>query len=380
MSYIIKKPDTYEKLDILSRDSQYDLACACGTMNKEDHRKRSEDNRWIYPVTMQDGRRTFLFKTLVSNACRNDCKYCPLRSGNDTAKRCSLSVEETVRSFLQYYNAGLVSGIFLTSGVEKNPDSTMDKLNGIASVLRYKNNFRGYMHLKVIPGASDAAVEEAVSLANAVSVNIETPGEDNFGKLCNDKNYLDDIIRPMKLISRITNAQAYRKKVKQTTQFIVGASDETDREIVKYTWALYERLNLGRVYFSAYQRGLGEKDLPGEISNVSNEDLLRREHRLYQMDFLFRKYGFNADEIPYDKNGNLFLDVDPKEAWAKQHPDFFPLNLNTAGRSELLRVPGLGHVTVDFILKARRESRLRSIEDIGSTGRRLLKAGQYIMF
>ena len=119
MSHIIKTPDTTQKLDILSRDSQYDLACACGTMHPDEHRKRSEENKWIYPVTMQDGRRTFLFKTLVSNSCKNNCKYCPLRAGNDT-RRCSLTIEETVRSFLQYYNAGLVSGIFLTSGVEKN--------------------------------------------------------------------------------------------------------------------------------------------------------------------------------------------------------------------------------------------------------------------
>jgi predicted DNA-binding helix-hairpin-helix protein len=281
---------------------------------------------------------------------------------------------------MQYYNKGLVSGIFLTSGVEKNPDNTMDNLNGIASVLRYKNNFRGYMHLKVIPGASDAAIENAVGLANAVSVNIETAGEKNFSKLCTDKNYLDDIIRPMKLISRFTAEAAHRKRVKQTTQFIVGASEETDREIVKYTWGLYSRLNLGRVYFSAYQRGLGQEDLPGELSDASNEDLLMREHRLYQMDFLFRKYGFNENEIPFDQSGNLFLDVDPKEAWAKQHPEFFPLSINRADRTQLLRVPGLGHVTVDLILKARRESRLRSIEDLGRPGKRLSKAGQYLIF
>ena len=256
----------------------------------------------------------------------------------------------------------------------------MDKLNSIASVLRRKNDFKGYMHLKVIPGASDAAIEQAVNLANAVSVNIETAGENNFSKLSTDKNYMDDIIRPMKLISRFTANAAPWKKVKQTTQFIVGASDETDREIVKFTWGLYKRLNLSRVYFSAYQRGLGQKDLPGEISDVSNEDLLIREHRLYQMDFLFRKYGFSKNEIPFDGKGNLFLNIDPKEAWAKEHPEYFPLNINKADKTQLLRVPGLGHITVDLIMKARMESRLRSIEDLGKSGKRLSKAKQYLVF
>ncbi len=378
MSHIIKTPGTTEKLDILSRDSQYDLACACGTTDPLDHRKRSEDNKWIYPVTMQDGRRTFLFKTLVSNSCRNDCKYCPLRAGNDT-RRCSLSIEETVKSFMQHYQARLVSGIFLTSGVEKSPDNTMAKLNGIASVLR-KNNFKGYMHLKVIPGASDAAIEEAVKLATAVSVNIETAGEANFARLSTTKNYIDDIIRPMKLISRITSAMRPQRRVKQTTQFIVGASNETDRDIVRYTWGLYNRLNLSRVYFSAYQRGLGQSDLPGEKSDASNKELLMREHRLYQMDFLFRKYGFNENEIPYDENGNLYLDTDPKEAWAKQHPGFFPLNINRADKNQLLRVPGLGHITVDNIIIARRQTRLRSMEDLGKPGKRLAKAARYLVF
>ena len=378
MPYIIKTPDTAEKLDVLTRDSQYDLACACGTSHPDEHRKRSEDNRWIYPVTMQNGRRTFLFKTLISNACRNDCRYCPLRAGNDT-RRCSLSVEETVKSFMQYYESGLVSGIFLTSGVERSPDSTMDRLNAVASMLR-RNQFRGYIHLKVIPGASDAAVEQAVKLASAVSVNIETAGEENFSRLATSKNYMNDIIRPMKLISRLAREMPHRRRVRQTTQFIVGASHETDSEIARYTWALYNRLNLGRVYFSAYQRGLGEQDLPGELSKATNKEMLMREHRLYQVDFLFRKYGFGEEEIPFNAQGNLFLDIDPKEAWARAHPEFFPLNINRAGREELLRVPGLGHVTVEHIISARREARLRSMDDLGRQGKRLSKAAEYVVF
>ncbi len=379
MSSIIKKPDTRKKLEILSQDSQYDLACACGTKNPDEHRSRSHDDRWIYPVVMPDGRQTFLFKTLVSNSCVNDCRYCPLRAGNDS-RRCSLTKEEIVSTFLQYYRAGTVSGIFLTSGVTGTPDRTMETINDVASILRKKEEFRGYLHLKVIPGASDSAVENAVSLANAVSVNIETPGEENFKVLTQGKDYMDDVIRPIKLISRLTSKGERYSRVKQTTQFVVGASGESDNEIIKYTWGLYKRLKLSRVYFSAYQRGTGDIDLPGENSKYTNREMLMREHRLYQTDWLFRKYGFTENEIPLDSDGNLYLETDPKEAWAKLNPELFPLNINKADISQLLRVPGLGHVTVDLIRKIRKERKIRSLDDLGKTGKRLQKAGNYIEF
>ncbi|HOP63397.1 MAG TPA: radical SAM protein [Spirochaetota bacterium] len=374
-----KKPDTEEKLRILSQDSQYDLACACGTKNPDDHRYRSDDNRWIYPVALPDGRTTFLFKTMVSNSCVNDCRYCPLRAGTDS-RRCTLAGSEIVKVFLDYYNRGIVSGLFLTSGVTGNPDRTMEMINDAAAILRKREQFKGYMHLKIIPGASDAAVEEAVSLASAVSVNIEAPGESNFRVLTSGKDYISDVIRPLKLISRLTAKGERYSRVKQTTQFVVGASGETDVEIVKYTWGLYKRLNLQRVYFSAYQRGAGDADLPGEISPFTNEQMLTREHRLYQTDFLLRKYGFTENDILFDRKGHLDLDCDPKEVWAKNHPEFFPLNINRADPMELLRVPGMGHVTVDLIMKIRREGRIRSMHDLGRVGKRLGKAAGYIEF
>lgn len=377
---IHKQPDTHEKLKILSQDSQYDLACACGTKNNPDeHRQRSDDCRWIYPVILPDGRHTFLFKTLVSNACVNDCKYCPLRAGSDT-RRCSLGPEETVRAFLYYYRKKLVSGLFLTSGVTGSPDRTMCTINRIASILRKKEQFKGYMHLKVIPGASDAAIEETVSMASAVSVNIETPGEDNFRMLSKGKDYINDIIRPIKLISRLTAKGSRYSRVKQTTQFVVGASRESDSEIVKYSWGLYKRLKLHRVYFSSYQRGAGESDLPGEHSQLTNEQMLTREHRLYQTDWLIRRYGFSETEIPFDNSGNLILDTDPKEVWAKRNPGFFPININRADREQLLRVPGFGHVSADLIIKLRRERRIHSMDDLGKVVKRLGKAAGYVEF
>jgi len=376
---IISKPDTQEKLEILSADSQYDLACACGTY-KDEHRKRGGDGKWVYPVTLPSGGTSVLFKTLLSNVCINDCKYCPLREQSDV-RRCSLTPDETAKVFLDYYNQRKVFGLFLSSGVIGSPDATMDRLNGVARLLRNKHRFKGYIHLKIIPGASDPAVEEAVSLASAVSLNIETPGEKALARLSQKKQYIRDIIEPIKLISRLTERGSRYARVKQTTQFIVGAAGEQDAEIVKYMHALYSRLSLHRVYFSAYQKGLGESSIAGErVESAGVADVLMREHRLYQVDFLLRKYGFAESDIIFEEDGSLSLAVDPKKAWADRHPEYYPVDINRAGRADLLRVPGLGPVTIKQILERRRQSRIRSIDDVGKVGVRLGKAVKYLSF
>ena len=376
---IISKPGTQEKLEILSADAQYDLACACST-SKDEHRRRTADGKWIYPVTLPNGGRSVLFKTLTSNVCTNDCKYCPLREQMDV-RRVSLAPEETAKVFLDYLNQRKVFGLFLSSGVLGSPDITMDRLNGVARLLRRKHGFKGYIHLKIIPGASDAAVEEAVSLASAVSLNIETPGQKNLAKLSTKKIYIQDIIEPIKLISKLTGRGSRYERVKQTTQFIVGAAGEQDTQIVKYMSGLYERLKMHRVYFSAYQRGLGDSSIAGERVNPQNKaDILMREHRLYQVDFLMRKYAFTELDIIFEKDGNLSLATDPKEAWALSHPDFFPVNINKASKFSLLRVPGLGPVTVMRILQQRKQSRIRYIEDVGKPRIRLKKAKKYLTF
>ena len=366
MTAVISRPDTQEKLEILSADAQYDLACACDTRDDE-HRKRGAKG-WIYPVALPNGGTSVLFKTLISNVCSNDCKYCPLRAEQDV-RRCTLSEEETANTFLDYLNRGEVFGLFLSSGVLGTPDATMERLNRIARILRYKRGYRGYIHLKVIPGASANAIEEAVSLSTAVSLNIETPGAKHLAKLSSRKRFIEDIVEPIKLISRLTGRGNKYARVKQTTQFVVGAADETDSEIVKYMWGLYDRLNLKRIYFSAYQKGLGEEAMDKPQSQPN--EAFMREHRLYQVDFLMRKYGFVESDICFDQTGNLSLEVDPKEAWAKRHPEYFPVDVNKASKYELMRVPGLGQVTVERILEQRKSARIRTISDIGpSTLRR----------
>ncbi|MEN6577604.1 MAG: radical SAM protein, partial [Phycisphaerales bacterium] len=258
---VVSKPDTHQKLEILSDDAKYDLACACGS-REEEARRRGGDGRWIYPVTLPNGGKSVLLKTLVSNVCSNDCKYCPLRQEQDI-RRCTLDPEETARVFLDYFDRREVFGLFLSSGVIGTPDATMDRLNTTARLLRSRHRFKGYIHLKIIPGASDAAIDEAVSLASAVSLNIETPGAAHLAKLSSRKDYLRDIIEPIKRISRLTAKGSRFERVKQTTQFIVGPAGESDAEIVKYMWGLYDRLRMHRIYFSAYQKALGAASLSG---------------------------------------------------------------------------------------------------------------------
>jgi predicted DNA-binding helix-hairpin-helix protein len=381
---VLVKPDAHQKLRILSSDAQYDLACACSG-EKDQHRKRGADGRWIYPVTLANGGKSILFKTLISNVCNNDCTYCPLRDEQDI-RRCSLSPRETAEVFLDYYNRREVFGLFLSSGVCGSPDASMQRLIDTAELLRKKHDFRGYVHLKVIPGASDAAVEKALSVANAVSVNIETPGEKPLAKLSKKKNFIRDIVEPMKLISRLTSAGSKYHRVKQTTQFVVGAAEETDGQIVKYMAALYDRLKMNRIYFSAYQKQQGDDSV--ESSFFSNEQSSMqskttgfvREHRLYQVDFLLRKYGFKGSDITFGLDGNLSLDVDPKQTWALKHPAAFPVNPNYASPSQLLKVPGIGPITVRKILQRRKQGRLTSLHDIARYSATLGKAEKYLVF
>ncbi len=369
--------DSQEKLKLLSDASRYDLACACGTKN-QDQRVRGTDGAWLYPVSLPNGGFSVMLKTLMSNVCSNDCGYCPFRNTVDLP-RCTIAPEEMASVFMDYVRQKKVFGIFLSSGVVGTADNTMELLNSTAEILRTKFSYKGYIHLKIIPGASDAAIDQALSLSNAVSINIETPGEKHFTLLSQKKNFNRDIISPMRRIAQQTARGMPFSRVRQTTQFIVGASNESDAEIVKYTAGLYERLHLNRVYFSSYQKGLGQGNLPGENRQFRHSDEnFVREHRLYQVDFLFRTYGFRNEDIQFDDNGSLFYDRDPKLVWAQSHPERFPVDVNRAQKTELLRVPGIGPETARRIIKMRKEGRIRSVEALPFKGKRLALAKQYL--
>lgn len=368
--------DIQGSLDLLAQDAQYDLACACGTAKNSDHRKRGE-NGWLYPVTVPGGGTGIMLKTLITNACSNDCKYCPLRSESNHP-RIAVRPERLAEFFMKACVPKGLIGLFLSSGVIDSPDRTMDPLIRTAEILRKRYQYRGYIHTKIIPGASAAAIEEAVSLSSAVSLNIETPGEKHFSQLSQRKNYLTDIIEPLKYISSLTAKGSPYKRVKKTSQFIVGASDEHDREILSYLWGLYTRLDYNRIYFSSYQQGLGDPSIPGEQHQEQTpEASFTREHRLYQADFLVRKYGFSLEDFSFER-GNLVLDKDPKQTWADRHPDFFPVSIKKADKEALLRVPGLGPTLVKRILTHRRTSPLSSIDDIRIQKHLADKARPYI--
>ena len=370
--------DTQQKLELLADASRYDLSCACGTKQGEDHRRRGSDGLWLYPVSLPRGGTSIMLKTLMSNACANDCRYCPFRSGRDVP-RCALSPEEVAAVHMDCVRRYGVFGLFLSSGVMGDPDQTMDRMIAATSLLRKQYQYRGYIHLKIIPGASDEAIAQAVALASAVSLNVEVPKASHFKTLSQKKDFDRDIVRPIKLISRLTAPGSRYARVKQTTQFVVGAAQEKDAEILQATYGLYRRWGLDRIYFSAYQKGLGDASLPGENSTAQPADLLTREHRLYQAEFLMRLYKWDVQDIMLEPDGNLSLTADPKQRWAERHPEFFPVRLRSAERDALLRVPGLGPVTVDRILAARREGGLRKLEEVGLRGARLEKASSYVV-
>ncbi|MCH3908463.1 MAG: helix-hairpin-helix domain-containing protein [Sphaerochaeta sp.] len=368
--------DTQAKLDILSRDAQYDLSCACGTKDPREHRVRNQTGEgWLYPMTTASGGAGIILKTLLGNRCVNDCKYCPLRRQNDF-RPVAVSPVEMASFFYQFQLHRPLLGLFLSSAVMGDGEKTMQMLVDTARILRAKYQYKGYIHLKVIPGASPASIDAALRYASAVSLNIETPGASHFRLLTERKDYHKDIIEPLKYIASHTGRGTAHPRVKTTSQFIVGAGDESDREIVSYCGAMYQDLHMERLYFSAYQRGLGDADLPGERqapvvvrkdgelfgTDVSAQASLLREHRLYQTDFLLRKYHFSSDEILFGPDGNLSLDKDPKLVWAEAHPEFYPVSVRTASLDQLLRVPGIGPQYAKRIVNLRKSCSFGSLD------------------
>ncbi len=371
--------DSQEKLEILADAGRYDLACACGTKNPEEHRHRDgKSAAWLYPVSLPSGGSGIILKTLLSSACAGDCGYCPMRTASDQVRRCTMGADEMAKIFLAYYRRLRLHGLFLSSGIIRDADHTMQRLIAVAAILRRKYQYRGYIHLKVIPGASDEAIAEAVRLASAVSVNIETPSAEHCAILSEKKNWRQDIMRPIESIHKFIKELPSRRRVKQTTQFIVGAARESDEEIVTRSFDLYKRLKLQRIYFSAYQAGSGNSRIPGETER--DPDILTREHRLYQSDFLLRQYGFGKEDMVFDDKGRLSLTDDPKKCWADLHPEFFPVSIKKADKWQLLRVPGLGPVTVNRILAARKETHIRNTADLHLKGKRAALAGSYLDF
>ncbi|NBK20816.1 MAG: radical SAM protein [Spirochaetia bacterium] len=388
--------NTQEKLDILSRDAQYDLSCACGTKNPDEHRKKNHSgDGWLYPTTTASGGPGIILKTLMGNRCANDCKYCPLREENDF-RPVVLSPYEMASFFYDFQLKRPLIGIFLSSAVLGDGEKTMEMLVSTAEILRKHFRYRGYIHLKIIPGASRASIEGALSYASAVSLNIETPGAKHFSKLTHMKDYQKEIIEPLTFIAEQTARGARYSGVSTSSQFIVGASDETDQEILHYGSRMYSNLKMGRLYYSAYQQGLGDSSIPGEqrVSTTCDESRqlllpelpilpnntapLMREHRLYQADFLLRSYGFSFQELLFDHSGNLDLRMDPKLLWAQNNPEFFPVSLSKGTKEQLLRVPGIGPILARRIINHRKNHPLGSLDTLCTQNHLFEKARPFL--
>ena len=353
--------DLKAKLQILADAAKYDASCASSGAEKRHSLGRpgigSTEGMGICHSYTPDGRCVSLLKVLLTNACVYDCLYCINRSSS-TVRRARFSVEELVRLTLGFYRRNYIEGLFLSSGIIRSPDYTMEEMLRVVRSLRGEHGFRGYIHLKVIPNADEQLVAEAGRLAERLSVNIELPKPESLGRLAPRKD-IRAIRRSMgALRGRIEETQAEPRAPRfapagQSTQMIVGADDADDAAVLRTSVDLYGSYRLRRVYYSAFSpipepsRLLPQKPAP-----------LRRENRLYQADWLLRFYGFEVDEI-FEAGGMLPLDIDPKLAWALRHRDRFPLDVNRAGREELLRVPGLGVRVVDRILASRRTRSLR---------------------
>lgn len=374
-----------QKLKILTESAKYDVSCASSGTVRRNNRKDGLGNTvggWgICHSFSEDGRCISLLKIMLTNYCIYDCAYCINRVSNDIP-RATLSVSELVDLTIEFYRRNYIEGLFLSSGVVRNPDYTMERLVRVAKDLREVHRFNGYIHLKSIPGASEELVRQAGRYADRLSVNLEIPTEKNLKLLAPEKDH-QSVYKPMLYIQQGALESAEERKkhrhaprfapAGQSTQMIVGATSETDRDILNVSSALYQRPTMKRVYYSGYiSVNTYDKRLP-----ALKQPPLVRENRLYQADWLLRFYQFRVDELVDDASPDLDLEVDPKLAWALRHPEFFPVNILTADYEALLRVPGIGVRSARLIVLSRRFSRI-GLYDLKRMGAVVKKARYFI--
>ena len=352
-----------EKLEILADAAKYDVSCSSsGGKRKNKGGVGNSAASGICHSFTEDGRCISLLKILLTNHCIYDCAYCVSRRTNDIP-RAAFTVEEVVDLTMNFYRRNYIEGLFLSSGVFKDADTTMERLVRIAKKLRTEEKFFGYIHLKSIPGASEELMKEAGLYADRLSINLEIPTKSGLKLLAPEKSH-EELIKPIGLIKKELQIYQEEKKIfkkapkfapaGQSTQVIVGATNETDLKIIKVADYFYQNYQMKRVYYSGYVPVIEDKRLPSKFQEVP----MQRENRLYQADWLMRFYGFDADEILDKNNPFLDLEIDPKLAWALRNRELFPININTASKEMLLRVPGIGTTSVMKILSARRFQKL----------------------
>lgn len=372
-----------EKLSILADAAKYDVSCSSSGSKRDNKNKGIGDTTGIgiCHTYTEDGRCVSLLKILLTNHCIFDCAYCVSRKSNDI-KRAGFTVEEVVDLTINFYRRNYIEGLFLSSGIFKNADYTMERLVRVAKSLRLEHKYNGYIHLKTIPGASEALIKEAGLYADRLSMNIEIPTDEGLKILAPDKKRAE-MTTPMQQISMGIIAAKEERKVLRTapafapaglsTQMVIGATDENDLDIMQSADKLYKNYKLKRVYYSGYVPISNDHRLPGIGAPVP----MLREHRLYQTDWLMRVYGFEMKEIVNNENKNLDLSLDPKTAWALRNLHLFPMDINKVEREMLLRVPGIGFKSVEKIIQARRFRPL-TFDHLLQMGVQLSKAKYFI--
>jgi len=360
--------DTEHKIYALGQAAKFDV---CQVTDRPTDATPSDSlASCVFRAVRSGGGCTPLLKVLQSNVCERDCAYCANRSGRDT-RRTTLSPEELARTFDDMARRRLVEGLFLSSGMCGQADEAMSRMLATVELVRKRYQFRGYVHLKILPGADPAAIAAALSLADRVSVNLEAPTPQRLQALSHTKDYGRELWTSLETAQRMRHEQG--RRVSMTTQFVVGAAGEEDRELLATAGRLYRGLGLARVYYSAF-RPISDTPLEGHAPAP-----LWRQNRLYQADMLLNLYGFRPDELVYDGAGMLSRDDDPKVAWAQAHPERFPVEVNRASREDLLRVPGIGPTSAERLVRWRREGSLTDLAQVRKAGAVANRAAPYLL-
>jgi len=366
--------DEFGKLSLLSSASQFEAGeDGCRLAPEQNPKARFV----LTNARLPNGKITRLLKSLLSSFCEHDCLYCPFRSGRDF-RRANYQPEEFAKMVINLTRAGLIQGVFLSSGVMGGGIHTQDRLIATADILRRKLNYQGYLHLKIMPGAEYQQVVASMRLADRVSINLEAPNAQRLPYLAPQKQFLRELYEPITWINEIRqNLPAHHnwknRWPSSSTQFVVGGADESDLELLETTEQLHHLYGITRTYFSAFQP---QTDTPLERHSPVP---LKRELRLYQADYLIRDYGFSQQELIFDQENNLPLENDPKRCWANQHLMDQPVEINTASREELLRIPGIGPKAAASILQARREQPLRDLSSLERIGVSTRHAKDFIL-